>query len=105
VDVAAWCQKAQARGDQVLRAISLELLSRIVLRSPVGNPDLWKANRGTAQDRITINQLRTLAGKKPFSQRTLNKKVPLRAGKGYTGGRFRGSWIVTIGTAATESPK
>jgi hypothetical protein len=104
LDVAAWCLKAQARGDQALRAISLELLSRIVLRSPVGNPDLWKANRVSLEDRLSLNQLRTLAGKKSFAQRTLNRKVPLKAGKGYTGGRFRGSWVVTVGQASTVAP-
>lgn len=104
IDVAKFCEKAQANGDQVLRAVSLELLSRIVLRSPVGNPDLWKSNRERQGDRVTLNQLRQLAGKKSFKERTLRKKLPNVAGKGYTGGRFRGSWFVSIGQPSAVAP-
>lgn len=57
------------------RAIAMAMLGEIVLRSPVGNPDLWKS-----------------------------PPPP-----GYSGGRFRGSHIVSIGapvyTQATKIDK
>lgn len=42
VDVRAWCAKARGNSDQVLRAVCIGLLNNVVVRSPVGNPDLWQ---------------------------------------------------------------
>jgi hypothetical protein len=40
--VARWTEKAKGNADQVLRAVCIGLLNNVVVRSPVGNPDLWK---------------------------------------------------------------
>lgn len=53
-----------------VRVITMALLNEVVLRSPVGNPSLWKDKNGK----------------------------PRKAPPGYVGGRFRGSHIVSIGS-------
>lgn len=92
VSVREFAEKAQGNADQVLRAVSIELLNRIVLRSPVGNPELWASNKQAAEGR------RANIG--TMSRRALEKSFPFASGKGYTGGRFRGNWQVTLNGAA-----
>lgn len=73
VSVTNWAAKAKANADQVLRATCIGLLNNVVVRSPVGNPDLWKGD----------------------------KHGFIRAPKGYVGGRFRANWQVTVDAPAT----
>jgi hypothetical protein len=75
VSVSNWTKKAQANADQVLRAVCIGLLNNVVVRSPVGNPDLWKGD----------------------------KHGFIRPPKGYVGGRFRANWQVTVGEPSTQS--
>lgn len=42
LDVARWVEKAKGNATLAVRALALEILRRVVMRSPVGNPDLWK---------------------------------------------------------------
>lgn len=42
VDIAKFAAKANGRVETVFRKVGLEMFSRIVKRSPVGNPSLWK---------------------------------------------------------------
>jgi hypothetical protein len=41
-DVKEWCKKAGDNADQVMRAAVIGLLNNLIVRSPVGNPDLWQ---------------------------------------------------------------
>lgn len=75
VSVAKWAKKALANADQVLRATCIGLLNNVVVRSPVGNPDLWKGD----------------------------KYGFIRPPAGYVGGRFRANWQVTVGEPAKDS--
>ena len=86
------------------RIIAMALLREIVLRSPVGNPDLWKANtelraQNTAQADAYDAKAALLGNKKlTKKEREQNYFVNATAvGKGYVGGRFRGNNFVTIG--------
>lgn len=103
--------------ETVVRKTTIDLLSSVVTRSPVGNPDVWKANRGQALGRETYNvfveaiNTEIKANPKSYTrtgrlkaklQRTksaaaLRKAYPNVAGKGYVGGRFRANWQVGIG--------
>ncbi|WP_426269144.1 hypothetical protein ACN9MB_13035 [Dyella kyungheensis] len=58
----AFAKKAPEQARQVVRKVSIDILSSVVQRSPVGNPDLW-------------------AHKPPA---------------GYSGGRFRANWNVSL---------
>ena len=55
--------------------ITLDILSRLVQKSPVGNPDRWKSTR----------------------YGLLNKKLKRKITKGYIGGSFRNFWQVYAG--------
>lgn len=113
--IAAWVEKTKDRADEVVRAVAIGITNKVVLRSPVGNPELWAANAQAALqrsehnvvvDQITANLMSnpanvTAKGNLRRNVRQLAKAYPFRSGQGYVGGRFRGSWQVTIGAAAT----
>jgi hypothetical protein len=126
--VSQWVAKTKAESDQVVSAIALSLTTRIVMMSPVGNPELWKANAEAALMRYQHNEVvdrinqylmsdpanltpkgnlkRSVRSKsnRRLSKAELKEMYPLKAGKGYVGGRFRGSWTVTIGAPSTVEP-
>jgi len=110
VDVRNWVNETNAKADNIVRAIAIEITSRIVFKSPVGNPELWAANARAVYGREThnlfVDQINaTLApGEKKvrrLGKQKLKSMYKLRAGKDYVGGRFRANWQLTIGTAAS----
>lgn len=42
-DISKFVAKANGNVDQVVRKVTLDLARSVVLKSPVGNPDLWKS--------------------------------------------------------------
>lgn len=104
-----------------MRRLAIELLSRIVQRSPVGNLELWSSNSHVLNQRATYNdevartnslidahpELALKYGKlkkqRTLSARTIAKRLPLTSGKGYVGGRFRSSWVVSVGAPSSAS--
>lgn len=40
---AAFIEKTKANRDLVVRKVAMDMLSSLVMKSPVGNPDLWKS--------------------------------------------------------------
>lgn len=125
LDIAKFVEKTQARADEACRAVGLSLLTKIVLRSPVGNPELWAANAQAALQRSQHNDAvdqingylaqdpanlgpkgglkRSLKRSKRLSRAQLAKAYPNRAGAGYVGGRFRANWFVTTGAASAAT--
>lgn len=75
VSISKWREKAVANADQVLRAVCIGLLNNVVVRSPVGNPELWSGD----------------------------KYGFIRPPPGYVGGRFRANWQVSVGEPSTET--
>lgn len=126
--VREWVERTKANADQACRAIALEIATRIILKSPVGNPELWKANAEAAlqrsQHNVIVDQINAYLASDPanrtekgnlrrrarsranrrLSKSELAKAYPFRQGKGYVGGRLRGSWGVTIGTPSSADP-
>lgn len=111
-----WVSDTTDTIDTATRAIAIEMLTRMVLRSPVGNPELWAANRKVIEGRQRFNadvdavsafarnpltRLRYDKVKTPrrLSARTIAKRLPLKAGRGYVGGRFRANWNLEFGRA------
>lgn len=43
LDITAWTAKAKDKVDEVVRTIVLDVSERLIERSPVGDPDLWKS--------------------------------------------------------------
>ena len=125
LDLKAFADKAKGNVEQVVKKVSIDLLSAVVDRSPVGNPELWAANiqhrqtstaAADAYDynvaiRNTVINLTgsnfTKSGKlkrgvKYAKKLTKTERVQnfningLVTGKDYVGGRFRGNWQVSF---------
>lgn len=113
LSIARWADRTKNNLDLVCRVIAIELHKRIVLRSPVGNPELWAANADAQYRREThnlfvsaINATLEPGEKKvrPLGRKKLAQMYRLTAGKNYVGGRFRGSWAISVGAASTKEP-
>ncbi len=70
----------QVRSDaaKTIRQIAFAVDRELVRRTPVGNPDLWKANRGKS------------------------RSDPGYVGRNYTGGRARANWLASLETPTDE---
>ena len=77
LDIARFVEKAKAAPEQVVRKVGLDLATKVVERSPVGNHELWAENIA----------------------RKAKGLPPLPAG--YVGGRFRANWNVAFGRVDT----
>ena len=42
LDLSRFIEKAQGNAEAVVRKVGIDMLAKVVDRSPVGNPDLWK---------------------------------------------------------------
>ena len=105
--------RVRAKVETVARTATLDLFRSVVDRSPVGNPELWAANREAVGQRtdylqtaITFNAENPNRRRKGVSRRVVEKKFPLLSGKGYIGGRFKSNWNFSVGApdgSTTES--
>lgn len=105
--VRAFSDHAKAKAELAVRKIALEMLTRIVQRSPVGNPELWAANQVAAQYNHEVSvrnaELRaipenlTKAGRLKRGKK-VKDSMQIKAPPGYIGGRFRGNWLVAVGS-------
>jgi hypothetical protein len=68
LDIRNFVKKTKTKQHLIVRKVMLDIITRIIERSPVGNPEIWAINRN-----------------RPPGAR-------LRAPRGYVGGRFRGNW-------------
>lgn len=75
---------ATALTTDAWRALLLEGLKRLVLKNPVGNPDLWQSTK-------TADYLGVLG---------ISGDVFKFAREGYVGGLSRGNWQATVGEPA-----
>lgn len=55
LSVREWVERTKANADQACRKIALEIATRVILKTPVGNPELWKANAEAALQRSQHN--------------------------------------------------
>lgn len=117
---AGWSHSLSDFADQIdedvtqhVRVIAQAMLREVVLRSPVGNPDLWQANKALKAKNVSLADAydsnvdarnATNTGKKQFKKLTKRERQEnffvdaKAAGKGYIGGTFRGSHIVSVGS-------
>lgn len=130
LDLKAFADKAKGNVEQVVKKVSIDLLSAVVDRSPVGNPELWAANiqnrqantaaadaydynvaiRNTVINLTGSNFTRSgklkrgvkYAKKLTKAERVQNFNINgLVTGKDYVGGRFRGNWQVSFEVGET----
>lgn len=122
LDISRFADKAKNNGDEVVRQTLFLAAQSVVLRSPVGDPELWAENAQASYGRRFHN----VFAAKPLKHATLKKTYPLRheiaaanrkaraaagkpgkrdgaaAGK-YIGGRFRANWQFGIGSVNTTT--
>ncbi|CDH23184.1 hypothetical protein [Xenorhabdus bovienii] len=108
----AFVSKAKGNIEAVSRGAFIKILSRLVIISPVGNPELWKANKTASeynqavhdwndQQRLDPNNL--TPKKRQLKKRArVRDSMDIKAPSGYTGGRFRGNWQVTFDEVPSE---
>ena len=81
--------KVQSNSDQVVRRTVFKIMEKIDMRSPVGNPSLWKDwNKGG----VAANPEHWLV-KAGF------------VGEGYVGGHFRANWQLGVNVQSTGEIK
>lgn len=105
LDMAKFVEAAKGRIDDLNREAVLFAARGVILRSPVGNPELWAANAEVMAQRsayqsqaFTYNQANPGRRRMGTSRATVHKKFPLVVGKGYVGGRFRANWQFGYGS-------
>ncbi|SFO05831.1 hypothetical protein [Xenorhabdus japonica] len=108
----AFVNKAKGNIEAASRGVFIKILSRLVIMSPVGNPELWAVNRTPREYNQAVhdwNEQQRLDPKNLTPKRRQLKKrarttdsMGIKAPPGYTGGRFRGNWQVTFDDAPTE---
>lgn len=114
LQVAEWAKRTKSNADKAVAAAAVSILNKIVLRSPVGNPELWAVNREAAYGRATHNLFvdqinadlyadpsnltksgnlkRSVRKERKLGKRRLKEVYEFRGEAGYVGGRFRGNW-------------
>jgi len=112
LDLKAFVEKAKGNVEQVIQKTSIDLLTAVVDRSPVGNPELWAINATATQYNAEVERLNAEMRNDPSNLskngrmkpgRLIRDGMDLVAGKEYVGGRFRGNWQVSFNTAITEN--
>lgn len=110
LQLAEFIEKAKGNTEQVVQKVAIDLISAVIDRSPVGNPELWAVNQTAREYNLEVvrfnaslrddpNNL-TKAGRLKRGLK-VNDSMDIISQDGYVGGRFRGNWQVTFDTKAT----
>lgn len=81
-DISKFTVKVKANTDTVAINTVMRMFDSLLMRSPVGNANLWKANEGEMQ--------------KSKSKRSLKKPA------GYVGGHYRTNWQIGVDSRPTD---
>lgn len=107
LDVEKMISKAKSDIDTVARKIILDIGTRLVEHSPVGNPSLWKVNKIAVSYNTEVSRWNSALRDNPENltkagrlKRGLkvNDGMDIRKQSGYSGGRFRSNWDLSINT-------
>jgi len=110
LQLAEFIEKAKGNTEQAVQKTAIDLISAVIDRSPVGNPELWASNQTAREYNLEVvrfnaslrddpNNL-TKAGRLKRGLK-VNDSMDIISPDGYVGGRFRGNWQVTFDTKAT----
>jgi len=80
-----WADKTGEDLEKVARGFCINLSTNVILKTPVGNPDLWLYKHPT----------------KGYVDYLTYKNAPA----GYVGGRARNNWFASIGSPSTKQNK
>ncbi|WP_340617528.1 hypothetical protein [Xenorhabdus entomophaga] len=108
----AFVNKAKDNIEAASRGTFIKILSRLIIMSPVGNPELWKVNQTAREYNQAVHDWNEQQQSDPNNltpkKRQLKKRarvtdsMDIKAPPGYTGGRFRGNWQVAFDEIPTE---
>lgn len=115
----AFIEKGKRNQELVVQKGAIKILNRLVTMSPVGNPDLWAINNTAVSyndavfehneelKKDSANLTKTGRLKK---RARVTDSMDVKAPAGYTGGRFRGNWQVSLdvqqeGETGRKDPK
>jgi hypothetical protein len=99
--VQAFVDKSKGNIDRQVRGITMSLFRDVIMSSPVGNPELWAANRvakeyndQVAEHNASLRNDPANLDKRGRLKRglKLNDGMEIKAPEGYVGGMFRGNW-------------
>lgn len=84
--ISQFVEKAKAAPALVVRKATIELFSAVVLRTPVGNPDLWAgpAPKGYVGGRLRANWIVSFDRPDPATTGAIDKTGQATIGKGIT---------------------
>lgn len=110
LQLAEFIEKAKGNTERVVQKTAIDLISAVIDRSPVGNPELWAVNQTAREYNLEVvrfnaslrddpNNLTKAGRLKPGLK--VNDSMNIVSPDGYVGGRFRGNWQVTFDTKAT----
>lgn len=109
LDIAAFVEKAKANAEAVVQKVSVDLLTAVVNRSPVGNPELWASNALASNYNLEVSNYNAALRDNPENLTKagrlrkglkVNDSMEIKAPAGYVGGRFRANWQVTFNAPA-----
>ncbi|MDC9615603.1 hypothetical protein PSI19_17335 [Xenorhabdus khoisanae] len=108
----AFVNKAKDNIEAASKGTFIKILSRLIIMSPVGNPELWKVNQTAREYNQAVHDWNEQQQSDPNNltpkKRQLKKRarvtdsMDIKAPPGYTGGRFRGNWQVTFDEVPAE---
>lgn len=110
--VAKFAEKAKGEVDRKVRGVTVTLFRDVIMSSPVGNPELWAANKISVEYNAEVAAHNSALRNDPGNLdkrgrlkrgRKLKDGMDVKAPKGYVGGRFRGNWQTSVGQAVTFS--
>lgn len=108
VAITAFVDKAKANQAQVVRATGIRILTQLLDKSPVGNPELWEVNATAKAYNDAVAEHNDAQRNDPGNltptgrlkkRARVSDSMDIKAPAGYTGGRFRGNWQVGLDAA------
>lgn len=98
----AVCLELIGQTEEVTRLTILRLLEGVVLRSAVGNPEVWAVNTTAQSYNLAVAEenarLRAEDGGRIKRGRKVHDSMEIKKPAGYTGGRYRGNWQLAVGS-------
>ena len=109
LDISRFVEKAKGNMETVVKKVAIDMLAGVVVRSPVGNPELWAINKIASNYNLEVSNYNaalrdnpenlTKAGRLKRGKK-IHDSMDLYAPPGYVGGRFRANWQVTFNAPA-----
>ncbi|HBC0621251.1 TPA: hypothetical protein I8644_001039 [Serratia marcescens] len=106
--ITAFVDKAKANQAQVVRATGIRILTQLLDKSPVGNPELWEVNATAKAYNDAVAEHNDAQRNDPGNltptgrlkkRARVSDSMDIKTPAGYTGGRFRGNWQVGLDAA------